>query len=99
MSVVVYEARKTLPDAIAEVREAIDFLPLLCSAGKQQLTDNPLLGPTGESNQLRMHGRGVFMYQPMEFSISDFHWPSGCGASRRNAGISETCRANLTYCC
>ena len=73
MSVVVYEARKTLPDAIAEVREAIDFCRYYAQQAKQQLTDKALLGPTGESNQLRMHGRGVFLcISPWNFPLAIF---------------------------
>ena len=54
------EAGKTLLDAVLEVREAVDFLRFYASEARRQFTKPlPLPGPTGEQNELRLHGRGV----------------------------------------
>ena len=55
------EAGKTLLDAVLEVREAVDFLRYYASEARRQFARPlPLPGPTGEHNELRLHGRGVF---------------------------------------
>ena len=60
-SLCIREAGKTLVDAVLEVREAVDFLRFYASEARRQFTKPlPLPGPTGEQNELRLHGRGVF---------------------------------------
>ena len=61
VALLVREAHKTLPDALAEVREAIDFLRYYAAEAEARLAPQALPGPTGESNELRLHGRGVFV--------------------------------------
>ena len=57
----VREAGKTLPDAIAEVREAVDFCRYYAAQARTRFTGATRLdGPTGELNELSLHGRGVF---------------------------------------
>ena len=70
----VKEAGKTLPDAIAEVREAVDFLRYYAQQARQHLAQPETLpGPTGESNQLFLHGRGVFVcISPWNFPLAIF---------------------------
>ena len=64
------EAGKTLIDAVLEVREAVDFLRFYASEARRQFTKPlPLPGPTGEQNELRLHGRGVIA------SISPWNFP------------------------
>ncbi len=62
LALLVREAGKTIPDSIAEVREAVDFLRYY-AAQARALTGAPvtLPGPTGEHNELQLHGRGVFV--------------------------------------
>jgi RHH-type proline utilization regulon transcriptional repressor/proline dehydrogenase/delta 1-pyrroline-5-carboxylate dehydrogenase len=70
----VREAGKTVPDSIAEVREAVDFLRYYAAQGRRMF-GNPeaLPGPTGESNQLFLHGRGVFVaISPWNFPLAIF---------------------------
>ncbi len=56
----VREAGKTLPDALAEVREAVDYCRYYASLARHQLqASQSLIGPSGESNELSLHGRGV----------------------------------------
>ena len=69
-SLCIREAGKTLVDAVLEVREAVDFLRFYASEARRQFArPMPLPGPTGEQNQLRLHGRGVFA------SISPWNFP------------------------
>ncbi len=68
------EAGKTLPDAQSEVREAVDFLRYY-AAEARRLFSSPisLPGPTGESNQLSWHARGVFVcISPWNFPLAIF---------------------------
>jgi RHH-type proline utilization regulon transcriptional repressor/proline dehydrogenase/delta 1-pyrroline-5-carboxylate dehydrogenase len=69
-SLCIREAGKTLIDAILEVREAVDFLRFYAAEARRQFTRPlPLPGPTGEQNELRLHGRGLFA------SISPWNFP------------------------
>ena len=69
-SLCIREGGKTLVDAILEVREAVDFLRFYASEARRQFARPlPLPGPTGEQNELRLHGRGVFA------SISPWNFP------------------------
>jgi RHH-type proline utilization regulon transcriptional repressor/proline dehydrogenase/delta 1-pyrroline-5-carboxylate dehydrogenase len=61
MNLCVREAGKTLPDALAEVREAVDFARYYANRGRADFVDVSMPGPTGESNVLRLEGRGVFV--------------------------------------
>jgi RHH-type transcriptional regulator, proline utilization regulon repressor / proline dehydrogenase / delta 1-pyrroline-5-carboxylate dehydrogenase len=68
------EAGKTIPDSIAEVREAVDFLRYY-AAQARALAGVPvtLPGPTGEHNELQLHGRGVFVcISPWNFPLAIF---------------------------
>ncbi len=73
MAIVVKEAGKTIPDAVAEVREAVDFCRYYAKMGKKTLKTMDLPGPTGEINQLQMHGRGVIAcISPWNFPLAIF---------------------------
>ena len=68
------EAGKVLPDAVAEVREAVDFCRYY-GAECERLFAAPtkLPGPTGEANTLSLHGRGVFAcVSPWNFPLAIF---------------------------
>ncbi len=70
----VREAGKTIPDAIAEVREAVDFCRYYAAQARKMLAHGEALpGPTGESNQLFLNGRGVFVaISPWNFPLAIF---------------------------
>ncbi len=69
----VKEAHKTLGDCVAEVREAVDFCRYYADQAEQRLGEQTLPGPTGESNVLRLHGRGVFVcISPWNFPLAIF---------------------------
>jgi RHH-type proline utilization regulon transcriptional repressor/proline dehydrogenase/delta 1-pyrroline-5-carboxylate dehydrogenase len=61
MAIAIREAGKTLPDALAEVREAVDFLRYYAMQAEQALAPLDLPGPTGETNQLTYSGRGLIL--------------------------------------
>jgi RHH-type proline utilization regulon transcriptional repressor/proline dehydrogenase/delta 1-pyrroline-5-carboxylate dehydrogenase len=70
-ALLVLEGRKTMADAVAEVREAIDFCRYYAQQAEARLAPQLLPGPTGESNELRLHGRGVFVcISPWNFPLA-----------------------------
>ncbi len=74
IAMAVREAGKTIPAAIAEVREAADFLRYYAALARKLFGQPEILpGPTGESNQLFLHGRGVFVcISPWNFPLAIF---------------------------
>ena len=67
------EGGKTIDDCVSEVREAVDYCRYYASEARRTLAPVPLLGPTGESNELRMRGRGVFVcISPWNFPLAIF---------------------------
>ena len=73
MAVAVQEAKKTIPDALSEVREAIDFCRYYAVRARTDLGPVELPGPTGERNVLRHEGRGVWVaIAPWNFPLAIF---------------------------
>ncbi len=73
MAVLVDEAKKTLPDAFGEVREAVDFCRYYAAQARTGLKPVELPGPTGERNVLRMEGRGPWAcIAPWNFPLAIF---------------------------
>jgi RHH-type proline utilization regulon transcriptional repressor/proline dehydrogenase/delta 1-pyrroline-5-carboxylate dehydrogenase len=73
MALCVWEAGKTLPDALADVREAVDFCRYYAQQARQIFQPVPLKSPVGESNALTLHGRGVFAcISPWNFPVAIF---------------------------
>ena len=68
------EAGKTLQDAVDEVREAVDFCRYYALQARERFAvPLDLPGPTGERNQLSLHGRGVFAcISPWNFPLAIF---------------------------
>ncbi len=68
------EGGKTLDDALSEVREAADFCRYYAAQGRKLFDAGETLpGPTGESNVLRLRGRGVFVaISPWNFPLAIF---------------------------
>jgi RHH-type proline utilization regulon transcriptional repressor/proline dehydrogenase/delta 1-pyrroline-5-carboxylate dehydrogenase len=68
------EGGKTIDDAVSEVREAIDFCRYYAMEGRKLFGDGMALpGPTGESNTLRLRGRGVMVaISPWNFPLAIF---------------------------
>ena len=74
IAILAREAGKTLPDAIAEVREAADFCRYYAHLAATQFAGaEPLPGPAGERNSLKLQGRGVFVcISPWNFPLAIF---------------------------
>jgi RHH-type proline utilization regulon transcriptional repressor/proline dehydrogenase/delta 1-pyrroline-5-carboxylate dehydrogenase len=68
------EGGRTLDDSVSEVREAIDFCRYYAAQGRALFgADETMPGPTGESNVLRLRGRGVFVaISPWNFPLAIF---------------------------
>ncbi|OHC73436.1 MAG: bifunctional proline dehydrogenase/L-glutamate gamma-semialdehyde dehydrogenase [Rhodospirillales bacterium RIFCSPLOWO2_12_FULL_58_28] len=74
MALCVREAGKTIPDALAEVREAVDFCRYYAERARIDFAGPQIMpGPTGETNQVSLHGRGVFVcLSPWNFPLAIF---------------------------
>jgi RHH-type proline utilization regulon transcriptional repressor/proline dehydrogenase/delta 1-pyrroline-5-carboxylate dehydrogenase len=87
----VREAGKTIPAAISEVREAADMCRYYAAMARK-LFGHPenLPGPTGETNQLYLRGRGVFVcISPWNFPLAIFTGQVAAGLASGNAVISK----------
>ncbi|MDL9999971.1 L-glutamate gamma-semialdehyde dehydrogenase [Variovorax sp. J22P240] len=72
-ALLVKEAAKTWGDAVAEVREAVDFLRYYADEAERIMQPIALPGPTGESNELRLTGRGPWVcISPWNFPLAIF---------------------------
>ena len=72
-ALLVKEGFKTWGDAVAEVREAIDFLRYYAAEAERLLQPTLLPGPTGESNTLCLVGRGAWVcISPWNFPLAIF---------------------------
>ena len=74
VSLCIREGGKTLKDALAEIREAVDYCRYYAVQAKEQFNlPEKLPGPTGEENVLRYLGRGVFVcISPWNFPVAIF---------------------------
>lgn len=73
MALTCREAGKVLTDTIAEIREAVDFCRYYAEMARTTLMPQRLVGYTGETNTLRMQGRGVMLcISPWNFPIAIF---------------------------
>jgi len=89
-SLCIREAGKTLPDAVLEVREAVDFLRYYASEARAKFAPTQLPGPTGETNVLRLHGRGVWAcISPWNFPLAIFIGPIAAALAAGNAAIAK----------
>jgi len=87
----VREAGKTVPDGVAEVREAVDFLRYYAARARADFSEPLRLpGPTGESNELALHGRGVFTcISPWNFPLAIFTGQVAAALAAGNAVIAK----------
>ena len=74
MDLCIREAGKCLPDSVAEVREAVDYCYYYASEARRLFSKPiPLPGPSGEINQMTLHGRGPFVcISPWNFPLAIF---------------------------
>ena len=91
VALAVREAGKTLPDSVAEIREAVDFLRYYAALATERLGEPERLpGPTGESNQLAVRGRGTFAcISPWNFPLAIFTGQIAAALVAGNAVIAK----------
>jgi RHH-type proline utilization regulon transcriptional repressor/proline dehydrogenase/delta 1-pyrroline-5-carboxylate dehydrogenase len=87
----VREAGKTWLDAVAEVREAVDFCRYYATLAAAQFNGEARLrGPVGETNGLSLHGRGVFVcISPWNFPLAIFTGQIAAALAAGNAVLAK----------
>ena len=84
------EAGKTIDDCVSEVREAVDYCRFYAQDARRMLAPQALPGPTGESNELRMRGRGVFVcISPWNFPLAIFTGQVAAALATGNAVVAK----------
>ena len=85
------EGGKTLNDGVAEVREAVDFCRYYASLAERQFRGpETLAGPVGETNQLELRGRGVFVcISPWNFPLAIFTGQIAAALAAGNAVLAK----------
>ncbi|MCZ6862838.1 MAG: bifunctional proline dehydrogenase/L-glutamate gamma-semialdehyde dehydrogenase PutA [Alphaproteobacteria bacterium] len=91
MALAVREAGKTVPDALSEVREAVDFCRYYAARARAEFAEPSILpGPTGERNELALHGRGVFVcISPWNFPLAIFAGQIAASLAAGNAVLAK----------
>ncbi|TVR81803.1 MAG: bifunctional proline dehydrogenase/L-glutamate gamma-semialdehyde dehydrogenase PutA [Rhodospirillales bacterium] len=91
MALAVREAGKTIPDAVAEVREAVDFLRYYAARARAEFAAPSVLpGPTGERNEFVLGGRGVFVcISPWNFPLAIFTGQVAAALAAGNAVVAK----------
>ena len=91
LAIATREAGKTLPDGIAEVREAADFCRYYAHRARLEFgAPLELPGPTGERNRMALVGRGVFVcISPWNFPLAIFTGQIVAALAAGNAVIAK----------
>ena len=91
MTLAVREAGKTISDAIAEVREAVDFCRYYAVRARLDFAaPEELAGPTGERNAISLHGRGTFAcISPWNFTLAIFTGQVAAALAAGNAVLAK----------
>ncbi|MDT8437778.1 MAG: bifunctional proline dehydrogenase/L-glutamate gamma-semialdehyde dehydrogenase PutA [Wenzhouxiangellaceae bacterium] len=91
MALCVREAGKTLTDGIAEVREAADFCRYYAQMTRRNFAEpEVLVGPTGEHNEISLHGKGVFVaISPWNFPLAIFTGQVAAAVAAGNAVLAK----------
>ena len=91
MALCVREAGKTVDDSVAEIREAVDFCRYYGARARAEFSrPQPMPGPTGESNEVALHGRGVFaVISPWNFPLAIFSGMTTAALAAGNAVIAK----------
>jgi RHH-type proline utilization regulon transcriptional repressor/proline dehydrogenase/delta 1-pyrroline-5-carboxylate dehydrogenase len=91
IGLLVAEAGRSIPDSLSEVREAVDFLRYYAQQARGDFSHALTLpGPTGESNELWLRGRGVFVcVSPWNFPLAIFTGQVAAALAAGNAAIAK----------
>jgi RHH-type proline utilization regulon transcriptional repressor/proline dehydrogenase/delta 1-pyrroline-5-carboxylate dehydrogenase len=95
MALIVREGGRILPDALAEVREAIDHCRYYAARARAEFAAPiELPGPTGEHNSLALKGLGVFLcISPWNFPLAIFTGQIAAALAAGNAVIAKPAEA------
>ncbi len=89
------EAGKTIPDGVAEVREAVDFLRYYGAAGAQAVRARGAARPDRRiQHAAAVRPRRVRLHQPVELPAGDLRRPDRRGARRRQQRDRQAGRAD-----
>lgn len=86
------EGGKTLPDALSEIREAIDFCRYYAAQGREVCDEKGqvLRGPTGEQNVIHLNPRGIWVaISPWNFPLAIFMGQITAALMAGNAVIAK----------
>lgn len=91
LALCIKEAGKTLPDAVSELREAVDFLRYYAAQARASFGEPTVMpGPTGERNTHGLRGRGVFVcISPWNFPLAIFTGQIAAALAAGNAVIAK----------
>ena len=91
MALIIREGGRTIPAALSEVREASDYLRYYAARARADFAHpEPLPGPTGERNEIALHGRGVFAcISPWNFPLAIFTGQIAAALAAGNAVIAK----------
>jgi RHH-type proline utilization regulon transcriptional repressor/proline dehydrogenase/delta 1-pyrroline-5-carboxylate dehydrogenase len=90
MALAMLEGGKTVRDAVAEVREAVDLLRYYAACARADFAPRALPGVTGEENSLALAGRGVFAcISPWNFPLAIFTGQVAAALAAGNAVIAK----------
>src|SRR5271155_4427840 len=91
MALIVREGGRTIPDALSEVREAVDYLRYYAERARADFAGpTPLPGPAGECNEIELHGRGVFAcISPWNFPLAIFTGQIAAALATGNAVVAK----------
>ncbi|PZO10600.1 MAG: bifunctional proline dehydrogenase/L-glutamate gamma-semialdehyde dehydrogenase [Lysobacteraceae bacterium] len=91
LALCIKEAGKSLSASVAEVREAVDFLRYYALQARKLFgAPEKLPGPTGESNELWLHGRGVFVcISPWNFPLAIYVGQVAAALAAGNSVIAK----------
>ena len=89
-ALLVKEAFKTWGDAVAEVREAVDFMRYYAVEARRIMAPMAMPGPTGESNELRLIARGPWVcISPWNFPLAIFLGQVAAALSTGNTVLAK----------
>lgn len=91
---IVREGARTIPDALSEVREAVDFCRYYAARAEAEFSRPiELPGPSGELNELKLHGRGAFAcISPWNFPLAIFVGQIAAALAAGNTVIAKPAR-------
>ncbi len=91
MALIIREGGRTIPAALSEVREAVDYLRYYAMRARADFAlPQRLPGPAGERNEIELRGRGVFAcISPWNFPLAIFTGQIAAALAAGNAVVAK----------